>query len=242
MSVSTVDHQDWVIHLYRGFVQTSTMWRQRMDVTSNWAVPLLIAMATFALGDPRLPHLLFLGLGLALVVTAAVIEARRYKLLHHAVWRTRLVETGQLVPLLTNDEQDATWKAVLAADLRRPHATLGMWHSFLARLRGTYVALLYLLVAAWIAKVMLHPSMTTATTEVFRRLSVGSWSGVWVAGLVAAVVLGATILAARAPSAEQLESEALGASGSKPGMGKDARPAHAVRTETHLEGAKQGGA
>ena len=43
-----------VVHLYRGEMQRMTVWRQRLDVTSNWAILLTVGLTTFTLGGPVL--------------------------------------------------------------------------------------------------------------------------------------------------------------------------------------------
>lgn len=43
-------------HLYRGLVQTTSVWRQRLDVTETWSVPLLVALFTVAFDNTEFPH------------------------------------------------------------------------------------------------------------------------------------------------------------------------------------------
>ena len=38
-----------MIHFYRGEIQRSTVWRQRLDATTNWAVLTTAAMLSFSL-------------------------------------------------------------------------------------------------------------------------------------------------------------------------------------------------
>ena len=78
-------------HLYRGEMQRMTVWRARLDTTSNWAILLTTGMTTFALGSTNIPHYILL-LCLALIGICMVIEARRYRLVLHSKWRVHVLE------------------------------------------------------------------------------------------------------------------------------------------------------
>lgn len=71
-----------IAHLYRGEMNRLTVWRQRLDVTTNWAILVATALATFTLGAAEVPHSTLL-LGLGLIGTSILIEGRRYRHLHH---------------------------------------------------------------------------------------------------------------------------------------------------------------
>ena len=55
-----------MVHLYRGEMNRMTVWRERLDVTSNWAILLTVGLTTFTLGSIEVPHYILL-LGLALI-------------------------------------------------------------------------------------------------------------------------------------------------------------------------------
>ncbi len=65
-----------MVHLYRGEMHRLTVWRQRLDVTSNWAILLSVGLTTFTLGSPQVPHYTLL-LGLGLVGISIILEGRR---------------------------------------------------------------------------------------------------------------------------------------------------------------------
>src|SRR4030042_2400390 len=75
-----------MVHLYRGEMNRMTVWRTRLDTTSNWAILLSTGMTTFALGSPGIPHFILL-LGLALIGICLFIAARRFRHLLHSKWR-----------------------------------------------------------------------------------------------------------------------------------------------------------
>src|SRR3990172_8789039 len=96
-----------MVHLYRGEMQRMTVWRSRLDTTSNWAILLSTGMTTFTLGSPGIPHFILL-LGLALIGICLLIEARRFRHLLHSKWRLHVLEAnyfrGQLCPSSTGGE------------------------------------------------------------------------------------------------------------------------------------------
>lgn len=204
------ESETWLLHLYRAFSADSTTWRGRLDVTANWAVPLVLALTTFALGERTLPHLLLLLLGWAVIAVTVLVEARRYRVVHHAVWRTREIERGYFAPLLESRSDDSTWRSALAADLRAPKRTIGLWAAIGARLRSVYLVLIYLLFLAWIAKVIVHPEVTGSGREILERISVGdSLPGGLVLTGALLVLAAVTLVAIRSPSLEELEERAL---------------------------------
>jgi len=73
-------------HLYRGEVYRSTMWRTRLDATTNWAVLTLgIALSvTFSTQNASPLPLLLAGI---LCIVFLIFEARRYR--YFNVWRAR---------------------------------------------------------------------------------------------------------------------------------------------------------
>src|SRR3954447_14538535 len=73
-------------HLYRGEVYRSTVWRTRLDTTTNWAVVTTgIALSASFSGTSASPlPLVLVGL---LVVVFMILEARRYR--YFDVWRGR---------------------------------------------------------------------------------------------------------------------------------------------------------
>lgn len=198
----------WLAHLYRAIAGDNSMWRQRLDVTSNWAVPLVLALVTLALSERTVSHLTLLVLGWALIVLAAIVEARRYRTLHHGAWRAGLIECGYYIPRLEGTPEPEGWRAELAADLRRPALRLSMWNALRSRFRATYAVLGHLLTLAWIAKLVSHPRLPASGAELLDRLALANLVPGWLV-LVAALCLplGATALAISASPAEELESE-----------------------------------
>jgi uncharacterized membrane protein len=195
-----------MVHLYRGEMHRMTVWRQRLDVTSNWAILLVVALTTFTLGSPDVPHFTLL-LGLAILGISVLIEGRRYRHLHHSGWRLYLIEQGYFAGLLGPSKAPAAdWRQRLADDLRRPRLLIGWFKAVRVRLRRNYLVVLYFVTAVWITKLFIHPGRPTSVREFFDRFALGVLLPPWFVVATASVfVAGATLLAATCRPAEKIE-------------------------------------
>ena len=193
-------------HLYRGEMNRLTVWRQRLDVTTNWAVILTTALSTFALGTADVPHYTLL-LGLALIAFSITIEGRRYRRLHHTKWRVYLLENGFFAELLDpGSDSSPGWRRRLAADLRQTDFQISRLLAVRVRLRRNYLMLIYFLAAAWLVKLYIHPTNADSLPALFSRLHIGGLFPSWLVGLTAVLFLIAvTALALSCPPAERLE-------------------------------------
>jgi uncharacterized membrane protein len=193
-----------MVHLYRGEMNRMTVWRSRLDTTSNWAILLSTGIATFTLGSPVIPHFTLL-LGLALIGICILIEARRYRLLLHSMWRIQVLEAhyfhGFLCP--SSSDEKTSWKEELARDLRHPCFTIGTFLALRMRLRRNYLLLVYFVSAVWLAKVFIHPQSAADIFEFHARLAVGELFPSWFVAITATLfVLAATVLAIKTPGEE----------------------------------------
>ena len=134
-------------HLYRGEVYRSTVWRTRLDSTTNWAVVAtgIALSATFRLAVRR-PRVL-----VALIVTVFLLfEARRYR--YFNVWRARarLLETDFYAPMIRGEgiQLGAGWAELLAKDYCDPRYHIGFVRAVGRRLRRTY-AWIFVIQARW---------------------------------------------------------------------------------------------
>jgi hypothetical protein len=73
-----------IAHLYRGEVYRSTIWRTRLDTTTNWSVVTLGVALSISYAAPGASPLPLVLVGV-LVIFFLVIEARRYR--YFNVWR-----------------------------------------------------------------------------------------------------------------------------------------------------------
>jgi uncharacterized membrane protein len=197
-----------VSHLYRAEMNRMSVWRQRLDVTSNWTVILATGLTTFTLGSADVPHYTVL-LGLAFVFISILLEGRRYRHLHHSKWRLYLLESGffanMLHPASTSDP-NPDWSRLLAADLRHAHFSISWLTGIRLRLRRNYLMVICFMAAVWVAKLFIHPVRATTVAEFYSRLHVGDFVPSWFVAATALIfLLVASVLGLTCPPAEKLE-------------------------------------
>lgn len=141
-------------HLYRGELARSNVWRQKMDMTTHWAVITTTALVSLAFSDRVSNHLILPFCSLVLMLLC-VVESRRYRF--YDVWRTRvrMLEVHLMVPALYNDKNliEGDWREVLCNDLLLPTYKMGYWEAIGRRLSRTYIFLFGIVLAAWLVKV-----------------------------------------------------------------------------------------
>jgi uncharacterized membrane protein len=176
-----------MIHFYRGEVQRSNTWRNRLDTTTNWAVLTAGATLSFVFSSPNNPHFV-IPINSLLVAIFLLMEARRYR--YYEIWssRVRVLETGYFAQMLAPDSvvRDAEWAEHLANDLLTPHFTISEWEAVGRRLRRNYLWIFALLALSWNLKVYLHPLPAHDFESFLDRATVGVVPGslVFISGVI----------------------------------------------------------
>ena len=176
-----------MIHFYRGEVQRSNTWRNRLDTTTTWAVITAGATLSFVFSSPNNPHFV-IPINSILVAIFLLMEARRYR--YYEIWssRVRILETGYFANILMpeNRPADESWAEHLAADLTTPHFTITEWEAVGRRLRRNYLWIFALLALSWNLKVYLSPLPARDFNAFIDRAQVGIVPGwiVFVVGIV----------------------------------------------------------
>lgn len=169
-----------MIHFYRGEVQRSNTWRNRLDTTTNWAVITAGATLSFVFSSASNPHFV-IPINSILVAIFLLMEARRYR--YYEIWssRVRVIETGYFAQLLAPEgvPPDEGWAEHLAADLITPHFTITEWEAVGRRLRRNYLWIFALLALSWNLKVYLHPLPARDFDVFMDRATVGVVPG-WI--------------------------------------------------------------
>src|SRR5258708_1878959 len=168
-----------MIHFYRGEIQRSTTWRNRLDTTPNWAVLTAGATLSFVFSSASNPHFV-IPINSVLVAIFLLMEARRYR--YYEIWssRVRVLETGYFAQLLAPDSvPEEAWAKHLAADLITPHFTISELEAVGRRLRRNYLWIFALLALSWNLKVYLHPLPARDFASFIDRATVGVIPG-WV--------------------------------------------------------------
>lgn len=147
-----------MVHFYRGEIQRSNIWRNRLDATTNWAVITAGATLSFVFSSPDNPHFA-IPINTFLVSIFLFMEARRYR--YYEVWanRVRVLETGYFAPMLSHRTiaPDKEWAEHISADLIAPHFTISEWEAVGRRLRANYLWIFILLALSWSLKIYIHP-------------------------------------------------------------------------------------
>lgn len=170
-------------HLYRGEVYRSTVWRTRLDSSTNWAVVTtgIALSATYSSAAASPLPMVLVGL---LVSVFLLFEARRYR--YFNVWRARarLLETDFFAPMITGDgtARNSRWTELLAGDYREPHYHISYSRAIGRRLRRTYGWIFVIQAIAYYGKLVIHPTPLTTLAEVWERAAIGPVPG----GLVVA--------------------------------------------------------
>jgi uncharacterized membrane protein len=173
-----------VAHLYRGEVYRSTIWRTRLDNTTNWSIVTTgIALSTTFSSREASPLPLVL-VGLLLAVFLA-FEARRYR--YFNVWRARArwIETNFYAPILRGESAGDGWRDVLARDYTAPVHHISFARAMGRRLRRNYVWILAIQALAYYGKIAIDPTPATSFADFIDRARVGPVPGsvVLLAGL-----------------------------------------------------------
>ncbi len=168
-----------IAHLYRAEVYRATVWRQRLDQTTGWAVVstgigLSVSFASAAASP--FPIVLVM----VLCVMFLMIEARRYRFFYVWRFRARVLEITFMVPILRGEGAALTHKygTPLSDDYLKPAYRISMLRALGRRLRRIYSYIFSVLGAAYIAKLAMHPTDVTSWVEFDQRAHIGPVPGI----------------------------------------------------------------
>lgn len=165
-------------HLYRAEVYRSTIWRQRLDMTTNWAVvstgiALSVSFATATASPLPIP---LVGM---LSIMFLFLEARRYR--YFMVWkfRARLLEMAVMVPILLGKGASIPTDrgTALSDDYVRPRHRISLTRAMGQRLRRNYLWIFIIQYAAYIAKIWIHPIEAVTFDQMLERAHIGPVAG-----------------------------------------------------------------
>ncbi|MGF1476727.1 MAG: DUF2270 domain-containing protein [Geminicoccaceae bacterium] len=167
-----------IAHLYRGEVYRSTLWRTRLDTTTNWSVVTLGVALSITFSSPTASPLPLVLVGV-LILFFLTLEARRYR--YFNVWRARCrwIETHFYVPMLKDRDlhMDQGWQNVLADDYQHPRYHVGFMTAIGRRIRRNYLWILLIQSIAYAGKVIVHPTPIESWAQLWFRTDVGPVPG-----------------------------------------------------------------
>lgn len=165
-------------HYYRAEIYRSTIWRQRLDTTTNWSVVTTGLALSLVYSTPEASPFPMLLVGI-LVTVFLLLESERYR--YFNVWRARcrLLETDLMVPMLRGEgmHRDGKWNELLANDLGKPHYHVSFLMALGRRLRKNYFYIYLIQAVAYFSKVIIHPDAVEGLEELFGRAAVGPLPG-----------------------------------------------------------------
>jgi uncharacterized membrane protein len=194
-------------HFYRGEMGRIMVWRQRLDITTNWAITSSTAIITIAFSNREVPHIIFF-FNLAIVWAMLWIEARRYRFYDAFRARVRMLEAHFLVPMVMENREmlQGEWKKLVCEDLILPSFKISRLEAIGRRLKRNYVFIFILIMVAWITKIFLHgPMAMDSVPSFYHALRVGhipSWLVASVFLSTLASVIGITIYVSKKSSGE----------------------------------------
>lgn len=168
-------------HLYRGEVYRSTVWRTRLDTTTNWSVVTLGVALSITYSSPDASPLPLVLVGV-LILLFLSLEARRYRFFN--VWRARArwIERHFYVPMLQDGDlhTEQAWQTVLAEDYRNPQYHVTYLVAVARRVRSNYLWILLIQTLAYLGKLMVHPFPVTTFGQFVGRADIGPIPGLLV--------------------------------------------------------------
>jgi len=146
-----------MVHFYRGELGRIMIWRQRLDVTTTWAITTTTTIIGAAFTFRELPHIIFF-FNLALVWVMLWIEARRYRFYDAFRGRVRMLESHFLVPMVMRNTKilDGEWRKLVCEDLILPSFKISKIEAVGRRIKRNYAFIFGIILLAWTMKIMIH--------------------------------------------------------------------------------------
>lgn len=167
----------------------STIWRTRLDTTTNWAVVTLGVALSISFASPDASPLPLILVGI-LIILFLMLEARRYR--YFNVWRARArwMETHFYAPLLRDGDLrlEENWQKTLARDYEQPTYHVGFMTAVGRRIRRNYLWILLIQTIAYVGKLVVHPAPVETLEQTLDRADIGPIPGLVVLAIGALYV------------------------------------------------------
>lgn len=174
-------------HLYRGELYRSTVWRTRLDATTNWSVATTGIALSVTYSSPQASALPLLLVSL-LVAVFLTTEARRYRFFDFWRIRAHILELHFFGPILRGQRPQLgdAWGELLFRDYHKPSLHIGWMEAVGRRVRRTYGCIFAIQGVAYLGKLLVHPDPVRSIHELFDRAALGPIHGahVLLCGLV----------------------------------------------------------
>jgi len=165
-------------HIYRAEVYRSTIWRQRLDMTTNWAVVSTGIGLSISFANSNANSLPIVLVTL-LSVMFLMLEARRYRYFHVWKFRARVLELAVWVPMLRGEGAKIPLDRgnALSEDYMRPQFRVSMMQALGSRIRRNYGYLFTIQGLAYFSHLFIYPEENPTLDEFIYRAHVGPVPG-----------------------------------------------------------------
>ena len=183
-------------HFYRGELGRIMVWRQRLDITTTWAITSTTTIITVAFSFRDIPHIIFF-FNLAIVWMMLWIEARRYRFYDAFRGRVRMLESHFLVAVVSRNPTllGGDWQKLVCEDLILPSFKISRLEAVGRRLKRNYVFIIAIIIVAWVTKIFMHASPPiTSWSAFYRALAVGELPSFLIAAVLLLTIVAATAL------------------------------------------------
>jgi len=197
-------------HFYRGELARIMIWRQRLDVTTTWAITSTTTIIGVAFSFKDIPHIIFF-FNLALVWIMLWIEARRYRFYDAFRGRVRMLESHFLVPMVSQNPRllDGEWRRLVCEDLIMPSFKITRLEAIGRRMKRNYAFIFAVIMVAWTMKIFIHTQVPIHSFGDFYNALAVRELPAWLASIVffgtIVAITGLTLFVARTTSEEVSE-------------------------------------
>jgi len=164
-----------MVHFYRGELGRIMIWRQRLDITTNWAITTTTTIVSVSFGFREMPHLIFF-FNLVIVLAMLWMEARRYRFYDAFRVRVRLLEAHFMTSMISQTEKplEGRWREELCEDLLIPTFKMSRWEALGRRLKRNYAFIIAIILIAWTVKIFMHAKEPiNSLSSFYRAMAIG---------------------------------------------------------------------
>lgn len=183
-------------HFYRGELGRIMIWRQRLDITTNWAITTTTTIVSVSFGFRDMPHLIFF-FNLIIVLAMLWMEARRYRFYDAFRNRVRLLEAHFLTSMISQSEKplEGSWREQLCEDLLIPTFKMTRLEALGRRLKRNYAVIIAVILIAWTVKIFMHAKDPIVSVPSFYSAMATGHLPAWLTAITFVItILGSTFL------------------------------------------------
>ncbi len=187
----------FLFHYYRAEVYRETVWRNRLDVTTNWSIVITAAILSFEFSNPGVSHAVIIT-NYLIVWFFLYIEARRFRYYFSIHDRVKMFEKGVLGPLFIFDNKNNDsdkWIEKIGDKLINTRISMSRIESLSWRLRRVYIFILPLIFLVWVYKVSIFPVNAMEFSDLIINAKVGFVSGIIIWAFMISSLFSAFIIA-----------------------------------------------